>query len=527
MSITKTFSSMFSDKTLTRKASLNALASVLDYGTRWLVTFIINPLLVAGLGDFGYGAWQVLSRLIGYISPAGGRPTQALKWTIASQQASTDYEEKRRQVGSAIAVWFMFLPLLLLLGGLLAWYVPVWLEAPVELYTSLRWATMALVGNLIFTNLAEIPQSVLRGENLGYKRMGLTTLLILMGGGFVGLALYLNQGIVGVAVATWVTTACTGILFFNVARSAVAWFGIAKPVFEGIRKFMGLSGWFLAWNLILQLFKAGDVIILGVFDSAELVSHYSLTRYIPETIIGVIAIIVFGITPGLGGILGSGDLKKAAQVRNEIMTITWFIVTVFGSTMLLWNRSFVNLWVGGEYYAGGISNLLIIVMVSQFVFIRNDANIIDLTLDLRKKVWMGLVAAGLSAGLAVFLVGTLKMGIMGLTIGFICGQSIISIGYPLIISRVFQVSLSSQLKGAIRPALITALSFALVSVLGSSLAVNSWFLLILYGGLTTLLFSILVFYVGMTREQRSNFLRRARKVLPTERNNNEQPRREE
>jgi O-antigen/teichoic acid export membrane protein len=518
MSITKTFSNLFSDKTLTKKASLNAFASVLDYGTRWLVTFTINPLLVTGLGDFGYGAWQVLSRLIGYISPAGGRPTQALKWTIASQQASTDYEEKRRQVGSAISVWIVFLPLLLFLGALLAWYVPIWLEAPLELYSGLRWATVVLVGNLIFTNLAEIPQSVLRGENLGYKRMGLTTLFILLGGGLVALALFLDTGIVGVATANLVVTACTGVLFFNIVRSTVAWFGIAKPVFDGIRKFLGLSGWFLAWNLVLQLFKAGDVIILGIFDSAELVSRYSLTRYIPETIIGVIAIIVFGITPGLGGILGSGDLKKAAQVRSEIMTITWFIVTVFGSTMLLWNRSFVELWVGGEYYAGSISNLLIILMVSQFVFIRNDANIIDLTLDLRKKVWMGIVSAGLSAGLSVVLVGTLKMGIVGLTMGFICGQLIVSIGYPLLVGCFLQVSPSSQLKGAIRPAIMTGLSFASVSILGNSIAVNSWLSLILQAGVTTLLLSLIIFYVGMPREQRNNLLRRARKVLLTERN---------
>src|SRR3990172_1308605 len=200
-SLSKMFSGRLSDKTLTQKASLNAMASILDYGARWLVTFILNPLLVTGLGDFGYGAWQVLGRLIGYISPAGGRPTQALKWTIANQQASTDYEEKRQQVGSAVAVWLMFLPLVSLLGGTLAWFIPSWLDAPLEWYSSIRWAAALLVANLLFTNLAEIPQSVLRGENLGYKRMGLTTLLLLLGGGLMALAMYFKTGLIGVAFA--------------------------------------------------------------------------------------------------------------------------------------------------------------------------------------------------------------------------------------------------------------------------------------------------------------------------------------
>jgi O-antigen/teichoic acid export membrane protein len=511
---TKRFSGLLSDKTLTKKASLNAIASILDYGARWFVTFILNPLLVAGLGDFGYGTWQVLGRLIGYISPAGGRPTQALKWTIANQQASTDYEEKRQQVGSAVMVWLMFLPLLSLLGAVLTWFIPTWLDAPSDLYPGIRWATALLVANLIFTNLAEIPQSVLRGENLGYKRMGLTTLFVPLGGGLMAIAVFYKTGLIGLAFANLITTALTGALFFMIVRSYVKWFGIAKPMFSAVRKFLGLSWWFLAWTLVLQLLKAGDVVVLGIFDSAELVTKYSLTRYIPETIIGVIAIVVFGVTPGLGGILGKGDLQKALRVRSELMIFTWLIMTVFGSTMLLWNQSFVKLWVGGEYYAGTISNLLIILMVSQFVFIRNDANIIDLTLDLKRKVLFGLLSAGLSAGMSATLVGAYKLGIVGLTLGFITGQLILSIAYPLIVGRFFGVSVSSQFSGLLRPALVTILLFGSLTILGERVAVNTWLSLILAVGLTVGLLSLLTLYFGVTREQRRGLLDRIRKVLP-------------
>jgi O-antigen/teichoic acid export membrane protein len=512
--LSKIFSGLLSAQTLTKKASLNALASILDYGAKWLVTFILNPLLVSGLGDFGYGAWQVLARLIGYISPAGGRPTQALKWTIANQQASTDYEEKRQQVGSAVSIWLMFLPVVALLGAVLAWYIPIWLDAPLEFYPSLRWATALLVANLIMTNLGEIPQSVLRGENLGYKRMGLTTMFVLLGGGLMALAIFLKTGLIGVAIAHLMTTALTGLLFFMIVRSYVNWFGMAKPMFGAIWKFLGLSGWFLAWSLVMQLFKAGDIVILGIFDSAELVTRYSLTRYIPETIIGVVAIVVFGITPGLGGIIGKGELEKAIRVRGELMIFTWIIVTVFGATMLLWNQSFVHLWVGEEYYAGQISNLLIILMVSQFVFIRTDANIIDLTLDLRSKVLNGLLSAGLSAVAAGILVGVYKMGIMGLTLGFIMGQLILSIGYPLIVGRFLGISVSSQLRGILRPALVTLLLFVSFYFLGNYLAVNTWLTLILSAGASVGALFLFTLYVGMTAGQRTSLLSRIRKMLP-------------
>jgi len=254
--------------------------------------------------------------------------------------------------------------------------------------------------------------------------------------------------------------------------------------------------------------------VLGIFDSAELVTKYSLTRYIPETIIGVVAIVVFGITPGLGGIVGKGDLQKAIRVRSELMIFTWLIMTVFGSTMLLWNQSFVQLWVGGEYYAGAISNLLIILMVSQFVFIRNDANIIDLTLDLKTKVLFGLLSAGFSAGVSATLVGVYKLGIVGLTLGFITGQLILSIAYPLIVGRFFGVSISSQFSGILRPAVVTILLFGSFAILGNLLAINTWFSLILLVILTVGLLSLLTIYFGVTREQRKGLLDRIRKVLP-------------
>jgi len=512
--LTKRFSGLLSDTTLTKKASLTAIASILDYGARWFVTFIINPLLLTGLGDFGYGAWLVLTRTITYMAPAGGRPTQALKWTIANQQASTDYHEKRVQVGSAVSVWFIFLPILSLLGAVVTWYIPIWLNAPLEYIATVRWAAALLVADLISTNLAEIPQSVLRGENLGYKRMGITTIFVLLGGGLMALALLLNKGLIGVAVAELSTTIITGLLFFRLARSYVHWFGIAKPVFGEVRKFLGLSWWYLAWNLVLQLLKAGDVILLGIFGSAELVTRYSLTRYIPETVIGIIAIVVFGITPGLGGVIGKGDFERAKRVRTELMTMTWFIVTVFGSTMLLWNQSFVDLWVGAEYYVGNYTNLLMTLMISQFVFIRNDANIIDLTLDLRQKVLNGLVSAGLSAGLTAILVGPLNLGITGLTIGFILGQSVLSLGYPKIVGRFLGVSASSQFRGLLRPASTTILLFVALTVLGNYLAAETWLSLVLSIGLTVGLLSLLVFYFGMTGEQRKSLLNRIRKVLP-------------
>lgn len=509
----KALSRWLSDENLTKKASLNALAAALDYGARLVIGFVINPLLVNGLGDYGYGVWQVLGRLAGYISPASGRPTQALKWTIANQQASTDYEGKRRQVGNAVAVWLLFLPVLVFLGGLLTWGAPFWLNAPAEAFLSIRLATALLAVNVVMISLVELPRGVLSGENLGYKRMGLSALLVFVGGGFTVLALHLNAGLVGVATATLTTTLLTGALFLQVVRTYVPWFGIARPLPEAVRQFLGLSWWFLLWNLVMRLMRASDVVILGIFGSAELVTSYSLTKYAPETIISFVAIVVFGITPGLGGIIGSGNLEKAIRVRNEIMLFTWLLVTATGSTILLWNRSFVQLWVGTDYYAGPIPTLLIVIITTQFVIIRNDANVIDLTLNLRHKVLIGLLSTALSVLGAAILVGRFNLGIIGLSLSFIAGRSILSLGYPWLVGRFLGTSLSIQLKSVLRPTIVTVVLFVLMSSAVGYLTVSSWPGLVFSSGATLIGVSFLTFYAGLSGEQRKHIWHRIRRIM--------------
>ncbi len=510
----KAVSRWLSDEGLTKKAYLNAISAALDYGARLVVGLVINPLMVVGLGDYMYGVLQILGRLILYLSAASGRPTQALKWTIANQQASIDYDKKRRNVGGAIAVWLLFLPILAALGIFLVWIAPSWLNAPPVLSPIVRLAAGVMVVDLILTSLADVPQSVLQGQNLGYKRMGISTMLVFVaGGGFTAIALYFKTGLVGVVAADLGYTLCAGAFFLHVVRKYVPWFQVARPSAPELRQFLGLSWWFFIWRLVMQLMMSSDIIVLGRLISVEQVTTYTLTKYIPETLISLVAIVVTGITPGLGGLIGSGNVQKALRVRNEIMSGTWLIATVVGATILLWNRDFVHLWVGKEHYSGDIPTLMIMLMITQFVLIRNDANIIDLSLNLRHKVLIGALSATLSIVFSAVLVGFFELGITGLCLGFIAGRSILSLGYPWLIGRFLGVRLSAQLKSVPRPAIITLLLFALALGASKVLSANTWAGLTLSVAVTVIVMSFLAFYSGLSNAQRKHILQRVRVVV--------------
>jgi O-antigen/teichoic acid export membrane protein len=510
--LSRATSRVLSDGSLTKKASLNAVASTAEQIARVIAGFVITPFLVTRLGDEVFGIWQVLQRLIGHASPAGGRPGEALKWTVAHAQHSTDQEWKRRQVGNAVVVWLLFLPLLAAIGAVVAWFAPVWLHVPQDAYATVRLAATILVVDAILFGLFYLPQAVLQGENLGYKRLGLSILMVFIAKSLLALAVLVGFGLVGMAWATLAGTVLWGVLYVYIARTRVGWFGIAKPSWAEVRGFLVLNWWFLLWNLVMTVMLTADVVVLGIAAGPKLVTTYTLAKYLPTAITLAVAALIFAIMPGLGGLIGKGDLERAVQVRTETMSLIWLFTVISGTLVLLWERSFLRLWVGAGYYPGAATLLVIMLMVLQFAIIRVDSNIIDLTLKLRAKTLLGTAAAAISIGLSWYFVAVLDMGIMGLCLGFMIGRAIVSVAYPAIIGRMLGIPPQRQVEGALRPALATGVLFVCAAVLGKTLFSGSWIALLAAIAVSGTVVTALAFLSGLSAGHRRLVWKRVRKV---------------
>jgi O-antigen/teichoic acid export membrane protein len=491
---------------LTQRAYLNAFAALLDHAVKGGVTALVTPLLVAGLGSSLFGVWQMLSRLVTYMQAADGRPTQALKWVIAHEQASEDTEAKRRHVGSALGVWVLFLPVLVLVSAALVWVAPLVTKVPEEMYGPVRLTCLLLAANFLLTQLVLLPEAVLRGMNLGYKRMGLQASLSVVGGALTVGALWAGGGLVGLAGAQVVLGALTGVLFLLVVKKYVPWFGFARPTFAEVRSFLKLSVWWFAWTLINRFLMASDILILGFVASASAVATYSLTGFAGVTLMSLATTAVGAVTPGLGGVIGQKQFERAARLRGEMMVVSWLLLTAVGATILLWNRSFVLLWVGEEHYAGPWANLAIVVMIVQFMFIRNDAFVIDLTLQLREKVLLGALSAALSVALSALLIP--RFGITGLCAGMIVGRLVLTLSYPLIVKRQLSLARAVRPGRALRPVLVTALMFAAAAYLGESLRAGNWLVWLAATGASFAVVGAVALFAGLGAGERASLVKR-------------------
>ena len=110
---------------LTLRAVLNSGAALLNAVSRIAVGLVVTPIMIAILGREMNGVWKSIQVMFNNIGAIDGRSAQALKWVIANKQSDeiTD-EEKQKECGKALAVWFMFLPILIAIGLVMMYYAP-------------------------------------------------------------------------------------------------------------------------------------------------------------------------------------------------------------------------------------------------------------------------------------------------------------------------------------------------------------------------------------------------------------------
>ena len=495
---------------LTQRASLNIIASLLDYFAKMAVGLLLTPILVAGLGRALFGVWEMLGRLVGYMSVTDGRPTEALRLIVANRQALDDSALKRRYVGSAVVVWMLFLPVLATGGIILVWLSPAIAKVAPESYATVRLTAALLVINFLLATLVALPESVLRGMNLGYKRMGLQAGLSMLGGLITAEAIHLGSGLVGVALAQVVLTCMAGILFWYVVQKYVAWFGISRPTRADLRRLLGLSTWNTVGTLVTKVHLASDVIILGVIASASMVTTYVLTGYAAQAVTGIVTLAFGAVTPGLAGLIGCKQYDKTAVLRKEMMAMNWLLVTAIGSTILLWNRSFLHLWVGEKYYAGSWANLLIVLIMAQTTFIRSDAYVIDATLKLRDRVLVSAMAALFSVALSILL--TPSLGIIGLCLGLLLGRLVQTVSYPFIVNSCLGKPQQLSLSWIVRPGLAMVLCFAGSGYLGERFIARNW---IEWLGCVAASFALVLcigFAAGLPIDSRESVIRRFKQM---------------
>ena len=493
-----------------RMAAFNAAVSIVEFAARSLLSLLMTPLLVQGLGGAVFGVWKVLERLILYLQVADGRPTQALQWLIANAAGQDDAEQNRQHFGHALGIWLMFFPVVIVLGGGIIWLLPAITSMPASMITDARKATGWLLGAFIITGLGAIAAGVLIGLNLGYKRIWASLAGIVMTGILVLVSLRAGYGLSGVAGAHALASALGAGLLFWALKKNVGWFKSVRPAFVGIGKFLRVNLWYTGWTFINKIHLSCDVILIGLVLSAETVSSYVITSFAAVTLMALSAATTSAIIPGFGRYLDAGNHEKLMALRSELSAYNWLFCTVGGAVILACNQTFVTLWVGENLYAGRVVDGVILLAAVQLSLARGDGFLLDLSLGIKPKVAIGGGAGVLAVGLMLGLLPS--YGLIAAPLTLLAARVPMTILFSRLVCARFGRGASPFLLA--RRMMVMSGCFAAASFTAGSTSIASWSVWIVQCGVVGAVSLLICYYMILTIEERKRLRERWKATVP-------------
>ncbi len=452
---------------------LNAVANYLNFVVFALLGLLINPLLVSYLGAATFGLWKICLRVLDFATATDGRATQALKWVVAFRTSDGEIDRKKREVGASIAIWAMWLPILLAVIAVLIYSLPMAISGITPHEAAIvRWAGAILGANIVLSALFGIPDAVLVGENQGYRSTVITTVFLVASNCAMVIAAWLHCHLTVLAIIVLTSAGLNGLFTWMVARKKIAWWGVHMPSWFDIKQLFGFSSWTMLGTLVQTLLLSSELLLFSVLGGAVAVTNFTFTSYAVQFALSICLMTGSAIAPRLGALVGASRLLEAGILVTQTREVVLAIVAVSGSAILLFNGEFVSLWGGPQRYLGGTVNALMVAVFFQLALIRCDSQIQDVGLKIREKVLMGLFASLLSIVFG-WVAYRYIAGFVGMYCGILLGRLIASISFPILIGKMV-VGASYSPRSVAATLLVLTCSYAV----GLHLNADGWYHLI-------------------------------------------------
>ena len=101
-----------------------AILSYLNIIISIVTGFIVSPMLVHGLGESEYGAYQMTAALIGYVSVLDFGLHSSITRFVSKYQANKDEKGQQNFIGVSLILFSIIAAMILMIGGILYINVP-------------------------------------------------------------------------------------------------------------------------------------------------------------------------------------------------------------------------------------------------------------------------------------------------------------------------------------------------------------------------------------------------------------------
>ena len=326
-----------------------------------------------------YGAWLATGSIIAYLGLLDFGLNGVLLQRVAASYGKKNFEK----LGSIIGVGLMIGLTLSFVPAVLGFLLAPWVSGMVHMVgPEADQLKMAFVGAGIGTSMM-LAMYCIGGVLIALQRQVFHGVMLVTGDilGIAMIIICLRQGwgLFSIPVGTIVgaLTAVLGEGFylwrFLKKKKFLVSFNIKKDILNDLAF---NSMWQFASRSASTAARQSDNLIVGALIDPRYCVVLTVTKKASEMLSMLVGHVAGAFLPGLAHLNGEDDKKKFKHITFTLFRVTSLVGICLMIGYFLFNRSFVNLWVGAEYFGGQLLTMLFCIYGVLFILSTIFYNII-------------------------------------------------------------------------------------------------------------------------------------------------------
>jgi O-antigen/teichoic acid export membrane protein len=399
---------------------------VKSVSSNWVITlvtvaaaYLLTPFTLHRLGDAGYGTWNLINAITGYLALLVlGVPMASVRY-FAQHVAEGDVPKLNEAIGSCTALYLLLGAVALLVGVGLYFFFDVTYTIPATLSRDAHWAFALTVLYVAVGFIGLLPNGVLSAHDdfmprnmirLGgvVLRVVLTLVLLTLRASLTALAL------VQLACLAFDFWLCGWLVLRRYPGTRIR---LADLDWGMVRRILGFSVYVLVLNAGARLSFETDSLVIGKFQDVSSIPYFTVANsfilYLMEFIIAIAAVVM----PLATRLNTHGRTAELREVFLKWSKIALSLTMMAGLFLIVLGPRFIAWWIDPAFERPA-GQVLQILMVSYLVFLPVRGVSLPILMGLGKPglPTIGFLAAGLlNLGLSIALARPL--GLAGVAIG--------------------------------------------------------------------------------------------------------------
>ena len=451
-----------------KRLVINTISNYASLGVNAVVGFFLAPYILTHLGKSSYGIWALTGSLLGYSQLLSLGLNSAVNRWVPMYLVEKNTDGINRVVNTTLFFYLLSSVIGAVGVAVLVYGFPDWFHVPPSLYTASR-LTVALVGAGF---IAVVTLNVFSAVLSGLQRYDLTAASDITSdlGRCTGIVAVLSMGygLVSVAAVFAATIAVRGLLkaILAMRTCVILRINLRLAQWRTFRDMFGYSISTLMYTSGQLIQRQAALILIGLLFGTTAVTEYAM----PLIIISLVVRLVMS---------GSAAMKPAAthldtldrpqQVRKLYLLGTKYALLIALPAIaffIAYAGPILRIWLREGYMASGPMLLSILAGGAAFYLWHLPAFFIVVGMGKHRMFGvLTLVTAALSLLAAIILGVVLKMGVVGVAIGFSSSQAAIAI---FLITpyccRCVGMSVWRELSDSLAPALLATLPFVVLLI---------------------------------------------------------------